>query len=320
MATFSIDLLSGNQYLLTGIIGNIVGAGGTTVTITGNTAIIRSTLPTGTTVSWGDIYGTLTNQTDLVNALNLKLDRSIYQTYTGTTVPNTYLTKSNFNSYTGTTVPNTYLTKTLFNDYSGNTQPIIDAAITGVTNLGSGVTLGSTSGKRITLKSISTLGAIKLLGDGNNLIISGESINIIPLQLLDLSGGTDINTISGTSMVWTTQEFSGSGLNFTGGSKIFITSNGVYEISYLVNIINETNSTKNVGTVIKKNGNVDITPTSSSSMSIDSINNASTNVLPPYLVSLSTGDYIELIGFRIGNSGSVSTKPSGSWLKIMKNS
>lgn len=52
-----------------------------------------------------------------------KLDKSIYQTYTGTTVPNTYVTKSAINTYTGTTAPATFLSKTAFNTYSGTTVP-----------------------------------------------------------------------------------------------------------------------------------------------------------------------------------------------------
>jgi len=55
----------------------------------------------------------------------LKLDKSIFNTYTGTTVPNTYLTISNFNTYSGTTVPATYLTINNFNTYSGATAILI---------------------------------------------------------------------------------------------------------------------------------------------------------------------------------------------------
>ena len=48
---------------------------------------------------------------------------SIFNTYTGTTVPNTYLSKAAFNTYTGTTAPNTYLSIANFNTYSGTTVP-----------------------------------------------------------------------------------------------------------------------------------------------------------------------------------------------------
>lgn len=62
-----------------------VGSGGTTVDVSGNTITISSTIPTGTTVSWGDITGTLSNQTDLQNEFNSKLNVSDFNTYTGDT-------------------------------------------------------------------------------------------------------------------------------------------------------------------------------------------------------------------------------------------
>ena len=131
------DLTGGTQY-------NFTGSGGTTVTTgstTGGTVqiTIYSATPTGTTVAWGDITGTLSNQTDLQNALDAKLDVSDFNTYTGTT------------------------------------QPVLDSALTGVTNLGTGTTLGGVSGRDVTLKSISVLGGLSLSGDADNLIISGQT-------------------------------------------------------------------------------------------------------------------------------------------------
>ena len=150
------DLTGGTQY-------NFTGSGGTTVT-TGSTSgvveiVIYSAMPTGTTVAWGDITGTLTNQTDLVNALNLKLDISDFNSYTGTTQ----------------TALNNKLETSVFNSYTGTSQPILDAALTGVTNLGTGTTLGGTSGRNVTFKSVSVLGGLTLSGDANNLIISGQT-------------------------------------------------------------------------------------------------------------------------------------------------
>ncbi len=52
-----------------------------------------------------------------------KLSTSIYTTYTGTTVPNTYLSKSAFNIYSGTTLPSNYYSKSQINFYTGTTAP-----------------------------------------------------------------------------------------------------------------------------------------------------------------------------------------------------
>jgi len=147
------------------------GSGGTIVSTNGNAINVFSAPPTGTTVSWGSITGTLSGQTDLQNALNLKLDITDFNSYTGTTA----------------TLIGNKLDTTVFNSYTGTSQPILDAALTGVTNLGTGTTLGLTSGRNVTFKSVSVLGGLTLSGDADNLIISGGS-----------SGGGAWGTITGT--------------------------------------------------------------------------------------------------------------------------
>ena len=57
---------------------------------------------------------------------------------------------------------------------NNNSQNVVNNAITGNTNLGTGTTLSSKSSRNITLKSISAVGGLKVLtGDNNNLILSG---------------------------------------------------------------------------------------------------------------------------------------------------
>lgn len=164
------------------------------------------------------------------------------------------------------------------------------------------------------------------LSGGTGVVITNNVINVTgststtysTLQLLDTTGGLNVNTIAVTPVTWVQQVFSGTSLSFTGGSRIYVRATGVYEISYALNIVNGGNSVKNIGSVIRKNTVTDITPLSSSSLSVDLINNTSTNSLPQYLISLSNSDYLELVAFRIGNSGTVSTKANGSWLKIKR--
>ena len=139
------DVTGGTEYIFTGSGGTQVFTGGTNPT----EIIIYSTPPTGTSVAWGNITGTLSAQTDLQNALDAKLDETVFTGYTATT------------------------------------QPILDVALTGVTNLGTGTTLGGTSGRNVTFKSISVLGGLSLSGDADNLIISGQT------------GGTGSGTITG---------------------------------------------------------------------------------------------------------------------------
>lgn len=151
IAIFDVNgnLLDGGYTIpeLTGLTTyTFIASGGTHITQVGNTVTISSTVPTGTTVNWGDIAGTISNQTDLWNILT---------GITGETE-----TKLDISTFTG---------------YTATTQPVIDAALTGITNLGTGTTLGGISGRNITLKSISVVGGLSLLGDADNLIISGET-------------------------------------------------------------------------------------------------------------------------------------------------
>jgi hypothetical protein len=125
------------------------GSGGTTVTQTGNNIKITSTVPTGATVSWGGIVGTISNQTDLWHILTgttaataSKLSISTFNFYTGTTAPATYLTKSAFNIYSGTTVPANYYNKSQINSYSASTLTNINSRLlTSVFNTFTGTTL-----------------------------------------------------------------------------------------------------------------------------------------------------------------------------------
>ena len=154
-----------------------IGSGSTQVFEDGNEITIYSTPPTGTTVSWGDITGTLSNQTDLQNALNDKLDITDFNSYTGDTEIRLTDIQSDIDSIdddiTGLTA--TKLDTSVFDTYTGDTQPILDAALTGVTNLGTGTTIGNVDGRDVTLKSISVVGGLSLQQDGDNIIISGET-------------------------------------------------------------------------------------------------------------------------------------------------
>ena len=340
MATFAIDLISGNVFLFVPDFG-----GGSTGTTSGSTYPEVNTygeLPAAS-ASNGEIY--VVRESTGAYVLNRKeaglyysnnivwrrlgdipsfFDSDNFEIYDGTdntkgvnfetsgitsgtsttlTIQDSdgtiaYLTDldskvdlSAFNDYTGTTAPNTYLAISDFDIYSGATLALIQ-------------------GKQD-----------KLIAGSGILIDSGNTISVnLPdaLQLKDISGNTEVNTIPKTAINWTTEEYSGTSLNFSGGSRIYIQENGSYNLSYLLNVENQSNTAKIIGTIIRKNGVTDVTPLSSASYSRNVSNDASTNSMPQYKVNLINGDYIELLGFRIGSSGSVLTVPDGSWIKIEK--
>ena len=71
-------------------------SGGSNVTLTadGDIITISAAGSTGGTTIWGGITGTLSDQTDLQNALDAKLNTTLFNTYTGTTAPTTFAQKT----------------------------------------------------------------------------------------------------------------------------------------------------------------------------------------------------------------------------------
>jgi hypothetical protein len=344
MATFTIDLLTGNLYLFS---GNFSGSGSTptsgstypqvnlysdlppAATVASQIYMVRNgsgsyvlnRKPSGFYFSTGIVWRFLGDTPDFFKSSNFQIYDSVDSTkgvmfttsgistniFRRVKIQNSdgtiaYLTDLNikldtsvFADYTGTTVPATYLTKAAFNSYTGATALLI-------------------GGKQNTL--IAGTG-IRILGNTISVTGGTQSSLYSALQLVDLVGGVQVNNVSALPISWT-QEFTGTSLNFTGGSRVYVLASGVYEISYVLNIGNDTSSPKNIGTIIRKNGNTDITPLSTSSFSYDLSNNGSSNIMPPYQVLLPSGSYIELMAFRIGTTGNVYTKTNGSWLKIKR--
>ena len=340
MATFTIDLLTGNLYLFT---GDFTGSGSTPTSgstypqvnlytdlplasgAAGQIYVVRNGYgnyvlnrkPAGLYFSTGAVWRYLGElPEDLLNSTNFQLLDGVdtskglefvtsgistgvfrqlkVQDSDGTiaylTDLNTKLNTSAFADYTGTTAPNTYLSISDFDVYSGVTYTLIQ-------------------GKQDTL----------VAGQGIN--ISGTTISVnLPkaLQLTDNVGGVNVNNIAATSITWSSVVFSGTSLNYSGGSRIYVQESGTYGISYVLNVNSSSGSDKNIGTLIRKNGNTDITPMSSASFRSNFQNDSSTNVMPENMVTLVNGDYVELVAFRIGYAGQVYTVSNGSWIKIEK--
>lgn len=230
--------------------------------------------------------GTVAYLTDLAT----KVDISAFADYTGNTATNQFASKIDFVTYTGITAPNIYLSKSDFSNYSG-----------------------------ITLLLIQNKQDILTPGNGIN-IDSGNTISVVmpqAMQLIDTVGGINVNNIQPTPIVWTSG-ITGNSLYFSGGSRIYIQDTGMYGISYALNVNNGSNSGKNIGSVIRKNGNTYITPMSTTSMIIDGVNDSGTNIMPEFILNLLDGDYIELVAFRIGTNGLVFNIANGTWIKIHK--
>ena len=141
-----------------------IGEGGTSVDVSGNTVTISSTPPTGATVTWGNIIGDLSDQTDLQDALDDKLDIT------------------DFNSFTGNT-----------DGRLDDIEEITDVALTGLTNLGTGTVLGGIDSRNVTIKSILGAGNVSISDDGSTITISGET-GIQVVEWGDIAGDIEDQT------------------------------------------------------------------------------------------------------------------------------
>jgi hypothetical protein len=200
---------------------------------------------------------------------------------------------SAFSQYTGTTAPNTYVNWTYFSGYTATTLSLINT-------------------KQDQLVAGANISIV-----GNVISVTGIT-SAAALQLVDTVGGQQVNNIPATPIDWDTQVFSGTSLSYTGGSRIYIQESANFDLSYVLNVNNATGSGKNIGTLIRKNGSEVITPMSSASVNTDYQNDSSTNAMPNYKLALTSGDYIELVAFRIGKAGEVYTVNEGSWIKVQK--
>jgi nitrogen fixation protein FixH len=101
---------------------------GITISSTGLTTAANFNTYSGTTVPntylSKSAFNTYSGST--ATAITNKLLITSFNTYSGTTVPNTYLAKSTFATYSGATAPATYLSKSAFNTYSGSTATAIN--------------------------------------------------------------------------------------------------------------------------------------------------------------------------------------------------
>lgn len=173
---------------------------------------------------------------------------------------------------------------------------------------------GNTSGTTRVLTLRNSNGTIAYLSD----LTGVTSTQSHAIQLIDLIGGININSISPIPILWTHVEFTGTSINYTGASKIYIQTTGNYQISYNLVAINKDINSKTIGGVIRLNGTTDITPMSFASYIDAGSSVTGSNNVANYKKSLNAGDYLELYVFRVGNSGTALTVPSCSWIHVIK--
>jgi len=234
---------------------------------------------------WGNISGNIANQTDLVNALAAKLNNSTFATYTGTTVPNTYLSKSTFATYSGTTVPNTYYNKTEINSYTGKTDTLI----------GTKLPIATFTGYTASTKNVN------------------KKIQVISTLT------SNANVVTPLAITWNSASpYANDMYTWSGGSGVFIKSAGTYEVQYHVLLKNNAvNQTHSIGGYVIKNNSTTLINTATAGMVVGA--NASGELsLPPVVQTFAVNDRLDLAVFRIGSAGTVNLVSGSVFMTLNK--
>lgn len=154
---------------------------------------------------------------------------------------------------------------------------------------------------------------------GNTATQLAAKQNKIYIVQLTSTGSTNVNSIVPISINWNTLDYYDTNyFFFSGGSRIYLKASTTYEISFNLQTTNVDFSEKVIGTVIKKNGSVDLIPYSVPVFVGSVMSYAGSNNISKYKFSATIGDYIELKAFRIGQSGTINTVPNGTWIKVEK--
>jgi hypothetical protein len=311
----------------------IAGVG---ITINGNTISLNGAAIAGNNLDWdGSQLNVQITGGTLGSALDAKLDESVFNSYTGTTETRLTGIENDIDYISGVT--DTKLDITDFNSYTGATDTRLDGIeddiqyISGVTSgittskLDVSVFTGYTASTETRLDGIeddivylSGITDTKLDTD----IFTGYTASTKSDEICLIRTGTtgiDINTITPTAIVWNGQLKTSTVFSWTGGSKIIVNQTGEYEVTYNIPIVHTgNNNVRSYGSNLVLNNAtvIDRTFAAENTSRADSVGNLA---LPSVVISLTSGDDIDLVAFRAGLAGVTNTRPDATILIKKKN-
>jgi hypothetical protein len=219
-------------------------------------------------------YNIFTGTTLPTNYVNL----STYNIFTGTTLPTNYVNLPTYNIFTGTTAPNTYLTISLFNIYSGNTFTLIGTKQDTITGGASTITSSNLSVDKVLISNSSGKVATSTTTSLEILYISGVTSSVQPQ--LNSKAPFFSPSLSGTPTSTT------AAVN-TNTTQIATTAFVVGQASELSPLMN---GTVYIGTSLRYTREDHVHPSDTSKLNVTDFNTFSGITLPTLYTSLSTYD------------------------------
>lgn len=309
---------------------------GVGIDITGNVISLDGNAIAGNNLDWdGSQLNVQVTGGTLGAALDAKVDDSLFNSYTGATDTRLDDIEDDIIYLSGQT--DLKLDTSDFNSYTGVTDTRLDGIEDDIIYL-SGVTSGITSSKLdvsvftgYTATTDTRLDGIEddviyLSGitdtklDTN--IFTGYTASTVSNEIYLIrtgATGIDINTIAPTAVVWNGQLKTSTVLSWTGGSGIFVNETGEYEVTYNVpieHIANNNSRSYGSNLILNNTTVIDRTFAGENTNRASAVGNLA---IPTIVISLTSGDRIDLVGFRAGLGGVTNTAPDATILIKKKN-
>ena len=236
---------------------------------------------------WGNIGGTLSNQTDLQNALNAKQN-----TITG--------------AATSITGNNLTINRAVISDGLGK------VAVSPVSSTELSYLSGASSNIQAQLNS--KLNTSVFTGYTASTKNKDKKIQLVSTSTLN------VNVVTPTGVTWNSAPYSADTYLWSASSAItvYIKSAGTYEVQYHVVLKNDTaNQTHSIGGYIVKNGATTLANTATAGMVVG-VSASGELSLPPVVQTFANNDKLVLTLFRIGSSGTVNLVANSVTLTLNK--
>jgi len=162
--------------------------------------------------------------------------------------------------------------------------------------------------------------------EGNVTVTSGSSYTTVntgaPKTVQCYSTNTtSINTATPTAIGWNNEDLKDDDYfthsNSTNNSRVYVDTNGWYEISY--NLYYDAfiaNTRSNVRGRVRKNGTTYIDRSSSAVYTRNAANNSANLATGPFLLQLNSGDYIELMCDQQGDAVTCNMVASNNYIRL----
>lgn len=202
-----------------------------------------------------------------------------------------------------------------FTGYTASTDVRITNIENDLSTVSAQTDINTTNISTISGDVITLSGEVQTLNDA----FTGYTASTVSNELFILhTGGTELNTVIPTEIVWHTGITVGSAYTYTGGTILTIVDAGEYEITYNLPFNQSgSNNDRGVGGNLVVNGNIiDLSATAAWTSRRDAAGSLS---LATVNYTFAANDKLTLVTFRTAQSGSVVSSPNGSLLIKKKN-